>query len=186
MQRWHDLHGTGGPGLQRLHDLQGEGGQAMQRLQGEGGQGLQDPQGLQRGVGRLKILRGGGQVLHGLQHTGLHGLQGRLDLHGTDRHGNGPHGFLHPFGLHGEGRQTIILHCEGRQGDGTHGTEQGVPHGGLEGGGVHSNISSFLANGAPVILRITSSNTPRRGLVIVVIFTGAFSCPDEASIHLGP
>lgn len=105
----------------------------------------------------------------------------------------GPHGFLHAFlqhlgGLHGVGRQTIILHLDGRQNGpiGPHGLPHGEPHGRL-GGGVHSSISSFLASGAPFILRITNSNTPRRGLVIVETLTGACSsAPEAATIHRGP
>lgn len=69
---------------------------------------------------------------------------------------------------------------------GEHGTEQGFPHvEGRLGGGVHSSISSFFARGAPVILRITISNTPLRGLLAVVTFTGAVLGAD-AKIQLGP
>lgn len=152
-------------------------GGAQGDVHGDGGQGLH--------------FGGGGHGLHG-----RHGFPQQDDLqhflHGTERHGIGPQGFLHPFlqhlGLQGDGRHTIILHFGGRQGPGgEHGIGQGeLQGGGLEGGGVHSNISSFLASGAPVILRITNSNTPRRGFVTVDTFTGACSSPDEATIHFGP
>lgn len=184
------LQGDGRQGRQGLLGLHGGDAHKLQKLHGVGGHGLHgDLHRLQHGggQGRLKIFRGGGQGLQGLQHRGgAHGLQG-LGLHGTDRHGS-PHGFLHPLGLHGEGRQTIILHFDGRQGIGGEGNEQaGCKHdGGREGGGVHSSMSSFFANGAPEILRITSSNTPRRGLVMVVTLTGACSDPDEATMQLGP
>lgn len=154
----------------------GEQGGPQGDLQGDGGQGLH---------------LGGGHGLHG-----RHGFEQQDDLqhflHGTERHGIGPHGFLHPFlqhlGLQGDGRHTIILHFGGRHGPGgEHGIGQGEPQGGgLDGGGVHSNISSFLASGAPLILRITNSKTPRRGFVTVDTFTGACSSPDDATIHFGP
>lgn len=57
---------------------------------------------------------------------------------------------------------------------------------GRVGGGVHSNINSFLAKGAPVNFLMTISNTPLLGLFADVTFTGPCSSPEEANTHLGP
>lgn len=140
----------------------------------------------------------GEHVPHGLQTLFLdlqgfgrrHERQGLLSL--RDRHGLhvfitlGPR-FLHFLGRQ-DGRQTIILHLDGRQyGGGMHDAQQGPPHGSLMGGGVHSNISSFLANGAPFNLRITTSKTSRRQFVLLVdTLPGASLSLELRRTHFGP
>lgn len=186
LQGGHGRHGLGGlQGFLGLQQRVKQGGHGEQ--DGNGGQGGQDEQGRQGEQGAHLKGKGGSHGLHGLQ--GLYGGGGR---HGTTRHGFGPHGFLHRFlqhlGSHEE-RHTIILHFTDLQGPGVeHTTGQGTPQGGgRAGGGVHSNINSFLARGAPLILRMTSSNTPRRGLFTFEILTGPFSSALlAATTHLGP
>lgn len=134
-------------------------------------------------------------MLQGIAH-GLHGdflgwqhlqqgfLQGEQHLE---------HGFLQEeqddllrvnLGLH-LGLHSTTLHFD------LHGI--GITHGAppheaahLVRGGVHSNISSFFARGAPFNLLITSSNTPRRGLLTLLILTAALSSALVGAWHWAP